>query len=152
MRVTSAIAAGAAGGLAGALAMGPVHARLAKLVGSKAQGGESDATVLAAERLLGRELEGTPAAVAGTTVHLLFGSANGAAYGAASALLPALPRGAGLLLGAALYFGAHGWAVPRAGLARSPLDQPIAGELVEFAAHLVYGVVTEAVLRIARRH
>jgi putative membrane protein len=151
MRVKTAMAAGAIGGVAGALAMGLAHTGLAKVVGSKSRGGERDATVLAAERVLGGELEGDRAAIAGTAVHLLFGAASGAAYGAAAALLPSVRCGAGLPLGVALYFGAHGWAVPRARLSESPLDKPLAGELVEFAAHLVYGAVTDAVLRIPRR-
>ncbi|HWQ52207.1 MAG TPA: DUF1440 domain-containing protein [Bryobacteraceae bacterium] len=143
----TAVAAGVAGGLVGSVAMGLAHAGLAKVVGEKTRGGPEDATVLTAERLLGRELELEEKAVAGSLVHLLFGSAMGAAYGAATAVVPKAASGAGLPLGAALYFGAHGYGVPKAGLGRSPLDQPLPGEFVEFAAHLVYGLVTDGIRR-----
>ena len=140
-------AAGLAGGLAGSLAMGFAPPWLAKPAGQKSRGGPQDATVLFAERLLGRELHPEEKAVAGTVVHLAFGSAMGALYGAAAAAAPPARSGAGLPLGLALYAGAHGYAVPKAGLSKSPLDQPLAGEFVEFAAHLVYGAVTEGVRR-----
>jgi hypothetical protein len=141
------MAAGMAGGLAGSVAMGLAHWGLAKVVGQKTRGGERDATVLAAERLLGRELAPGQRKAAGVVVHLLFGSAMGAAYGMAAAAAPRAAAGAGLPLGAALYFGAHGYGVPKAGLSKSPLDQPLPGEFVEFAAHLVYGAVAEGIRR-----
>lgn len=141
------VAAGLAGGLVGSIAMGFAHAGLAKIAGEKTRGGQDDATVLLAERLLGRELNVREKAVAGSAVHFLFGSAMGALYGAATAAAPRAPRAAGLPLGIALYFGAHGYAVPQAGLSEPLIDRPLTGELVEFAAHLVYGAVTDGVRR-----
>jgi putative membrane protein len=141
------IAAGTLGGLAGAFVMGLAGAGLSKILGSKTQGGPQDATVLAAQRLLGRELRADQKPMAAQVVHYGFGAAMGALYGAASAAARPARAGAGMGFGAALYFGAHALAVPRLGLAESPLDTPLVDEAAEFAAHLVYGAVTEGVRR-----
>ena len=143
----SEIAAGAIGGLAGSFVMGLANMRLSKALGSKAHGGPQDATVLTAERLLGRELPNQQKSMAGQIVHYAFGTAVGALYGAASAMGCPARSGAGTAFGAAVYVGAHGIAVPRLGLAESPLDVPLVDEAVELISHLVYGVVTEGVRR-----
>ena len=71
----------------------------------------------------------------------------GALHGAAAAAGCPAAGGTGLALGAALYVGAHGVAVPRLGLAGSLLDAPLPDEAAELAAHLVYGAVSEVVRR-----
>jgi hypothetical protein len=145
--IWSGALAGMAGGLAGAFVMGLASSRLSKLLGANGQGGGPDATVLAAERLLGRKLTPQERPIASQLMHYGFGAAMGALYGAARAAGCARGAGAGLGFGAAVYLGAHGMAVPRLGLAESPLDVPLPNEAAELAAHLVYGAVTDGVRR-----
>jgi len=142
--VWTGLAAGVAGGLAAAYVMGRVAAR-------GARGGGPDATALAADAVAlavtGRELTGAQKEIGGQVVHYAFGAAMGGAYGALSAALPQTAAGYGVPFGAAVYLGAHGLAVPRLGLADSPLDRPLAVEATELAAHVVYGVVADLVRR-----
>jgi uncharacterized membrane protein YagU involved in acid resistance len=141
------MAAGMAGGLAGTVAMTLAHVGISKLTGRQSRGGPQDATVLTAERLLGRQFAPDEKEKAGMVVHFAFGMLAGAGYGAAVAVARPVCTGAGLPLGMGLFAGAHMVALPALGLSESPLDRPLAGELVEFAAHLVYGVVTEGIRR-----
>ena len=75
----------------------------------------------------------------------------GALYGTAAELLPRAGAGAGAPFGAALYAGAHAIAVPAFGLAPPVTRNPVPAEAGEFGAHLVYGLVTDAVRRGVRR-
>ncbi|MCL4402663.1 MAG: DUF1440 domain-containing protein [Acidobacteria bacterium] len=144
------MAAGMAGGLAGSYAMGLAHQYLSRAAKIPAPGGAADATALAAEAIAGRSLTVREKQLGSQLVHYGFGALMGGLYGAAAAAAPRLGGGRGMPFGAALYFGAHGYAVPRLGLAESPMDKPLPTEGMELAAHLVYGLVTDAVRRILR--
>jgi putative membrane protein len=125
--------------------MGLASEALSRVLGSKNHGGPRDATVLAAERLLGRELPAERKGLAGQMVHYGFGAAVGALYGLASATGCPARGGRGAAFGVSVYLGAHATAVPMLGLSESPLDVPIVDEAAELASHVVYGLVTEGV-------
>ena len=142
------LAAGAAGGFAGAALMGPVHLMAAKMIQRQSSQGE-DATEKVANAVVkkatGRELERTKKKKGGQIVHYAFGVSIGVLYGLLASTFPAVTTGAGTFLGTAVYVGAHALTVPMLGLAPSPIKNDPAQEGVEFAAHLVYGLVTEGV-------
>jgi putative membrane protein len=143
-------AAGAAGGLAGAALMGLAYAMVAKLIPQPPSHGE-DATEKVANTVArvvaGRNLDPARKKTGGRLVHFAMGTGMGALYGLLADTFPPLSAGAGTLFGMAAYVGAHGLAVPALGLARSPIKNGVAQESPEFAAHLVYGLTTEAIRR-----
>jgi putative membrane protein len=142
---------GAAGGLVGAAAMGPSYRVVAKLMPKSSPPAE-DATEKVADavatKFTGRKLGRIKKKMGGQIVHLAFGASMGALYGLLAERLPAIRAGGGVLLGTSLYLGAHGVTVPALGLAPGPVESGPAQESPEFAAHLVYGFVTETVRRL----
>jgi hypothetical protein len=110
--------------------------------GKKAKKGD-DATVKTASRisraLFDHELTAKEKKTAGPAVHYGFGILNGAAYGTAAELAPAVTRGMGAPFGTAF------------GLSGPPWESPPAVHAKALAAHLVYGLTTEAVRRLVRR-
>jgi uncharacterized membrane protein YagU involved in acid resistance len=114
-----------------------------------------DATVKAAARLsrglFHHELDEEEKKVAGPAMHYAMGAVSGAVYGAAAELAPVVSRGAGLPFGAAVWLTADEIAVPALGLSKAPTEYPASVHAQAFAAHLVYGLVTDLVLRGLRR-
>lgn len=114
-----------------------------------------DATVKAAARLsrglFHHELDGEEKKVAGPAVHYAMGAVSGAVYGAAAELAPAVSWGVGLPFGAAVWLTADEVAVPALGLSEAPTEYPASVHAQALAAHLVYGLVTDLVLRGLRR-
>jgi putative membrane protein len=158
------IAAGAAGGLAGTLAMNYAQ-RLWTLAMNEpppaSAGGKHDArdwqerrehrnsNELAAQAIarvvVGRRLTRDELAVAAPIVHFGFGAAVGAAYGAwVEARRPAR-AGSGAGLGATLWITADEIAMPVLGLSEPTTRRPVELHLQSFTAHIVYGVVAEFV-------
>jgi len=146
--------AGAAGGLAGAALMGPLHAAAAKVIDLETLKGE-DATEKVANavvsKLTGRKLSRSKKPKAGQVVHFAFGAGMGALYGLLAENFSSLPPAAGAFFGTAVYLGAHAVAVPALGLAPSPLENGPAQEGTELVSHLAYGLVTDAVRRALTR-
>lgn len=85
----------------------------------------------------------------GTTVHLVFGGAAGALYGAASAMDARLAVGRGLPFGAAVWLFGNELGLAAAGLTKSPAEYALGTHAFALASHLVYGVVTDAAIRLA---
>jgi putative membrane protein len=143
-------AAGAVGGLAGAALMGLSYAVVAKLIPQPAAHGD-DATEKVANTVArvvaGTNLSPARKKAGGQFVHFAFGTGMGALYGLLADSFPTVSAGAGTLFGTAAYVGAHALAVPALGLARSPIKNGVAQESPELAAHLVYGLTTEAIRR-----
>jgi putative membrane protein len=114
-----------------------------------------DATVKAAERLsrgvFHHELDEEEKKVAGPAMHYAMGAVSGGIYGAAAELAPVVSRGAGLPFGAAVWLAADEVAVPALGLSKAPTEYPASVHAQALAAHLVYGLVTDLVLRGMRR-
>ena len=111
---------------------------------------ERTANIIAA-KVFGLELSEREKHVSGEVTHYVFGATTGAIYGAASELVPGAAMGAGLAFGAAVWVVADEIVVPALGLSKSSVEYPVSKLAYALAAHLVYGVTTEAVRRITRR-
>lgn len=83
----------------------------------------------------------------GTIFHYAFGATSGAIYGAAAQVFPPVRIGAGLPYGAAIWLIADETVVPFLGLSKHALQYSPATHAYALAAHLVYGLTTDAVLR-----
>jgi hypothetical protein len=145
------LATGALGGLMGAVLMGPVHVMAAKVIRQHPLQGEDATEKVAnaiATRITGHELQNLEKKKGGEIVHLAFGASVGALYGLLASIFPVITIGAGTVFGAAVYVGAHAITTPALGLAVSPIENGFAQESVEFASHLVYGLVTDGVRRL----
>jgi uncharacterized membrane protein YagU involved in acid resistance len=99
---------------------------------------------------VGRPLSDRELAVAAPIVHFSFGAAIGAAYAMYANGRRELRR-TGLGLGTTLWLTADEIAMPMLGLSRSTLQRSGEKHLQSLAAHLVYGVVTERIRRVAAR-
>lgn len=114
-----------------------------------------DATVKAADKLsrglFHHPLSQDEKKVAGPAMHYGFGALTGLAYGVLAELAPAVTRGAGAPFGTAVWLGADEVAVPAFGLSGPPWEHPASVHARALAAHLVYGVTTEGLRRLARR-
>jgi hypothetical protein len=162
------VVAGAAGGLAGTLAMNyaqRVWTLVADRSAPRSAAGEHDARdwqeraenqnsneIVAqalADATIGRRLSDRELSVAASVIHFSFGAAVGAMYGAS---LDASPhdRRSGTALGTAVWLTADEIAMPLLGLSRSTLERPVELHSQSLVAHLVYGVVTERVRRSVR--
>ena len=115
---------------------------------------KEDATMKAAGALAkafaGRELTYEQKQVGGPIVHYAFGAAMGGLYGALSEYSPIVTAGAGAAYGGVLFAGADMIAVPALNLSGSSGEATISSLATPFAAHLVYGAVTEMVRRLLR--
>jgi putative membrane protein len=114
-----------------------------------------DATVKAADKLarglFHHPLTRKEKKAAGPAVHYGFGALTGAAYGVLAELAPGVTRGVGAPFGTAVWLGADEVAVPAFGLSGPPWEHPASVHARALAAHLVYGVATEGLRRLARR-
>lgn len=156
--VFKGIAAGAIGGLAGALAMNQFSRLKKKLPGhgqGRQQSGEGEpATVKAARRasleVLHKPLPDEYKEQAASAVHYLFGALAGASYGAAAEVLPDTRVALGTVFGAGLWLSADEVLVPALGLAKGPREYPVEVHASALASHLIYGLTTEVVRRAVR--
>jgi putative membrane protein len=148
-RFIRAMAAGAIGGLIGSALMGPVHS-LSEIEKPEKHGADPTEKVAntLAKHVTGHRLMRSQKKTGGQVVHYAFGALLGALYGLVAAGYPEVTLGTGTVFGAAAYTGAHALAVPALGLAASPVENGVAQELPEFAAHIVYGIVTEQTRRL----
>lgn len=163
--VLASAAAGAVGGVAGALAMNgfqslwsTASASLAEQEGHKPQQQESqddDATEKTADAISqvtsGHKLTKAEKEKAGPAVHFGIGTLIGAVYGVAAETLPISRVGRGTIYGAAVWFFADEIAVPAFGLSGSPTKTPLSTHLNALASHVVYGFVTDVVRRTLLR-
>jgi len=144
---------GALAGLAGSFAMSQFHALLPKIEEPSPEKGE-DSTVKAAsaiaQDIFHCELTPRQKEIAGPAVHYAFGAAMGALYGTAVELAQPACTGWGMPFGAAVWLGAHVITVPALGLSEPVTESSPASEAAEFAAHLVYGTVTEGLRSLVR--
>lgn len=121
----------------------------------EAQGSEPPSTVRAAEaaaHAVGAELpDKRTQALGGKAVHYGYGAAWGAAFAlAARALSRRPPLATGLAFGTLLWALSDELLVPLFGFSRGPARYPASTHLKGLAAHLVYGVATDAAWRAAR--
>lgn len=174
------LALGAAGGVAGTLAMGAYFKLAAALMGGQSgdqpkeeqekggqpldnialigthyqQGETSTETV---GRLVYTALAGAPPRAKETKtalsqeVHWAFGAAMGALYGAARADAGMPDAGGGAIFGMAVWLLASELALPLLGLTPGPTAQPAEHHANYGVAHLVYGVTAAATTQGLRR-
>lgn len=137
-----------------AVAEHPQHSERRGEPGSARQRTGDDATVKAASALWRKVTGHAPSQqvkeIGGPLLHYGMGAVSGAVYGA-TAERKKLPRWVGLPFGAALFAAADVLAVPLLGLAKPPRRHPVQVYGRALAAHLVYGLTTEALTPLARR-
>lgn len=114
-----------------------------------------DATMKTADAIVstlsgGRHLSYEGKKKGGPVVHYAFGAVMGGVYGALAERVPSTTAGFGTGFGSALFAGADLLAVPALHLSQSNGDEPVSSLATPFAAHLVYGLTTEAVRRLVR--
>ena len=181
MNVYKGIVAGAAGGLAGSLAMNQFQELWSKLMANEerahgaqslqqgspdhgigrelAERGVDDPDDNAAVRtgnavsefVFDHHLTKSEKEKAGAIAHYAMGATSGALYGAMAEAVPATTVAVGLPFGAAVWVIADEAIVPAAGLSRHPNEYPATIHAYSFASHLVYGLTTEIVRRAIRR-
>lgn len=147
--VTGALA-GAAAGLFASFAMNQFQAAVSRL-GTGSGGGGDPATVQAAQRLVGHDIEEGDKGRAGEAVHYGFGAALGMVYGAAAAVEPRVVAGFGLPYGGVVALAADEALVPAAGLAAAPWHSSASTHAYSLASHLVFGAALEAARRVLLR-
>lgn len=116
---------------------------------------KQDATMKAADAIVstvtgGRHLSMEERQKGGPVVHYAFGALMGGLYGAVAEYSPSARSAFGTTFGSALFVGADLVAVPAFHLSGSPKDAPTSTLATPFAAHLVYGTITEGVRRLVR--
>jgi hypothetical protein len=153
--------AGAIGGLAGTSAMNEAQRAWTNAVDGQAPdspAGKQDArdwqersegqnsNELAAQflatRFVGRRLDRRELAVAAALTHYTFGGAMGALYGAY--VERRRRAGTGIAFGLMVWVLADEVAMPLLGLSDSTLRRPLEKRLQSIAAHIVFGMTTEA--------
>jgi len=113
--------------------------------------GQTPASVLLAEQVAGHPLAPGKKQIAHKSIHWAFGAVAGAVYGAAVEYEPSLGAWRGAAFGIALNKMTHESLLPKMGLAAATEWQPPRERISEWVSHAVYGVVTDAVRRAARR-
>lgn len=115
-------------------------------------GGMDPGHVLAnrAADAMGRELSPRQPNPAGIAVHYMLGIAPGALYGVLQDRAPAIAMGRGSAWGLGMFLIQDELANPVSGLSAPPGDYPWQAHARGLVAHLVYGVVTDAVLRLLK--
>jgi uncharacterized membrane protein YagU involved in acid resistance len=147
------LVAGALGGFAAAFAMSQFHSLVLPPQNVPWQNRE-DSTVVAgsfiSQSLFHHKLNEREKKIAGPVVHYAFGASMAAAYGTIVEWEPVTAAGWGIPFGIVVWLGAHVITVPALGLSEAITRSTLPAEATEFAAHLVYGTVTEAVRRLVR--
>jgi putative membrane protein len=138
--------AGLIGGLAGAGA---------KIVAEQIFPPRSDrqtpAPLVLAERVAGHPLNAEEKQTALESIHWAFGALAGAIYGAAVEYEPTLGAWKGAAFGITLNKMTHESLLPKMGLSAPTETRPARERVSEWVSHAVYGVVTDAVRRAARK-
>jgi hypothetical protein len=102
---------------------------------------------IASVTLAGHPLSEAEKDLGGTIFHYLFGATTGMAYGIARELVPASKIGWGIPFGAAVWLIADETVVPALGLSKHARKYSASINAYALAAHLVYGLATEVVLK-----
>lgn len=154
--VWKGLAAGIVAGLVAAWVMGQFHQLASRAPGmpepvANAEDPTEKTAAVLSEGLLHHALSPEEKKTAGPIVHYAFGATVAGVYGATAEFAPAVTKGLGAPFGVAVWLGAHAITVPALGLSEPITRSPGPAEAIEFAAHLVYGAVTEALRRLIRR-
>ncbi|HEX3435166.1 MAG TPA: DUF1440 domain-containing protein [Pseudacidobacterium sp.] len=141
---------GALAGLIGGLAGAGAKVVAEQIFPPRVEGQISPPVVLA-ERMAGRPLPPTEQKAAMQGIHWAFGALAGAVYGAAIECEPSMGAWKGAAFGITLNKLTHESLLPKMGLSSPTAQQPARERISEWVSHAVYGVVTDAVRRAARR-
>ena len=159
------VAAGAVGGIAGALAMNGFQSLWSAASKSlseeqdrpqaQSKSQDDDATEKTADAIAqattGHHLTKAEKEKAGPAVHFGIGTLLGAVYGVAAETLPTSRLGRGTVYGASVWLFADEIAVPACGLSGSPTKTPLPTHLNALASHVVFGFTTDLVRRTLLR-
>jgi uncharacterized membrane protein YagU involved in acid resistance len=88
--------------------------------------------------------------IGGSAIHVGFGAAAGAIYGAAAEVESRVTIGEGTLFGAAVFIAADEIALPLTGLAETPQRTPPRRHLYALFSNLAFGAATEITRRFVR--
>lgn len=88
--------------------------------------------------------------IGGSAIHVGFGAAAGAIYGAAAEVEPRVTIGEGTLFGAAVFIAADEIALPLTGLAEPPQRTPPRRHLYALFSNFAFGAATEITRRFVR--
>jgi putative membrane protein len=164
----SGVAAGIAGGLAGAYLMNRFHAAWGAAADSLSPGpggqkqpaappqvadGQEDEPATAraadavAQSVFDHRLTADEKRVAGPAVHYLFGAIMGGVYGGLAERARRATALGGVPFGTTLWLFADEIGVPAAGLAPPSTASPLGTHVRALLAHVVYGLTTEGVRR-----
>ena len=138
--------AGLVGGLAGAGAK-----LVAEQILPPRRPGQTPPPLVLAERVAGHPLASEEKKVALESIHWAFGALAGAIYGAAVEYEPTLGAWKGAAFGITLNKMTHESLLPKMGLSAPMETRPGRERVSEWVSHAVYGVVTDAVRRAARK-
>lgn len=102
--------------------------------------------------LVAETLQGTPLTergryLAGEITHYAFGAITGGIYGGLAEVMPWTTAGYGALFGTGVFLAADESSMPLLKLVPPPWTETPAAQLEHWAAHLVFGVVSEAARR-----
>ena len=111
---------------------------------------EPEPPEVAAEKLAGHPLDEGTKALAGESIHWVFGTVAGAFYGVLAELYPAVTAKSGATFGLTLMSLTHEGALPALGLSQPHEDESLRERTSEGATHILYGVVTEKVRGLVR--
>jgi len=100
--------------------------------------------------VFGTELSPRQPHPAGIAAHYMFGIAPGALYGALQDRVPALGVGRGALFGLGLFLTQDELANAATGLSARPSQYPWQAHARGLIAHIIYGVVTDTLLRVLK--
>ncbi len=156
------VGAGALGGLVASFAMNQFQMILKKVSekeqsssGDSADDSGDDATVKTADAIsktvTGEELIQPHKKPAGAAVHYIYGTSLGAAYGLLGGLTPKIMAGRGTLYGTGTWVAGDEIGVPAFGLSKPPSEIPLSSHVSALAAHLIFGVVTDGIVRLIRK-
>lgn len=102
---------------------------------------------LVAEKVSGAPLTEQGRYVAGEITHYVFGAFTGAIYGGLAEAMPWTTAGYGALFGTGVFLTADESSMPLLKLIPPPWTETPAAQLEHWAAHLIFGVVSEAARR-----
>ncbi len=136
--------AGAIGGLVGTA----LKTIAEKYLPPRGEGEDTPPEIIADEAaaaITGEGLSEGKKFLAGESMHWLFGTLLGGAYGAAVEVLPQVSDGMGLPFGTAVFGIMHEGILPAAGVEEAHANKDDEEERNELITHLIYGLATEVV-------
>ena len=149
------VLAGVVGGLVGSVAlrgwMTAMSYRHKRTVMPDQGGPAHRVAALIVTKVTGKPLTARQQFLGGEIVHYAFGLVNGGFYGGLAEYQPWTTAGTGALFGTGVFLAADESSMPLLGLCPPPWTETPAAQLEHWAAHLVFGVISEVTRREVRR-